>query len=61
MGEEIKGVSKMCSPRTEIDGSGRIFFWPMAERQGRPVGLRVTAALWRTSDNGMRHDVFVDA
>jgi hypothetical protein len=24
MGEEIKGVSKMCSPRTEIDGSGWI-------------------------------------
>jgi hypothetical protein len=33
----------------------------MAERHGRPVGLRVTAALWRTSGDGIRNDGFVEA
>jgi hypothetical protein len=33
----------------------------MAERHGRPVGLRVMVALWRTSGDDMRNDGFVEA
>jgi hypothetical protein len=44
MGEEIKGVSKMCSPRTKIDGSGRI-----SKRGGEVWAVGGGLHAWRRS------------